>query len=84
MKEKNYNSKKRFLTKYYSYYRIKYARYLDDRRLFCNTYDLLSEALEEMRNLNSILLSCAFNDIFRKETELMDRIIHRFENQTTE
>lgn len=51
----------------------------DDRLIFCNTYKMLFEALDEMDNVNSTYIWVAFNAAVREDrAALMDEILVRF------
>lgn len=54
------------------------AGFKDDRWLFCNIYDLLMEATEAMRSVNSNYVWCAFNHEFSKDYDTLVAIKNRF------
>jgi hypothetical protein len=63
--------------KYYD----KWVNETDDRKLFCNQYELIIEALEDLKNVNSILLLSSFNIEFSERLKEMEQIIKRFESR---
>ena len=50
----------------------------DDRCIFCNIYDMLIESLEEMENVESNFVWCAFNEKFNEEFKTLKKIKQRF------
>ena len=50
----------------------------DDRKLFCNIYEQLSEALNAMSEVENLFVWSAFAKHFTAATKLMDEIAIRF------
>lgn len=50
----------------------------DDRKVFCNIYDMLVEACECMKSVSNNLIHVAFNRQFKEEEETLKEILLRF------
>lgn len=77
---KSVYKKERFLRVSFGYYYEIYKNYGDDRYLFCKIYDMLLEALEEMKNVRNLFIWCAFNDSFKEEVKTLQEIIEECED----
>lgn len=50
----------------------------DDRQLFCNMYNQILDAIDDLEFCKNPIMFCAFNDYVKKDYEVMNRIIERF------
>ena len=50
----------------------------DDRLLFCNMYEIMLEACNDMKKVKNNTIAVAFNRYFAEEMETMLRIYNRF------
>lgn len=50
----------------------------DDRGVFCNIYDMLMEALDDMKSVENSFIWVAFNNKFREEEKTLKEIKKRF------
>lgn len=50
----------------------------DDRRVYSNTYYILVEAVEEMKQIENQYILYAFNKQFNKDKSMLDDIEKRF------
>ena len=63
-------------TKYYKQWDAEGVK--DDRRVFCNMYEILKEALQASAEVTNNTIWVAFNEYFRKEERIMCEIVKRF------
>jgi hypothetical protein len=54
------------------------CNFQDDRQLFCNMYEILAEALDDMKNIKNNYIWVGFNYKFAADRETMDNILKRF------
>lgn len=52
----------------------------DDRRVFQNIYEMLTEAIVVMGAIDNTLIQVAFNQKFNEEIETLERIMNKFKN----
>lgn len=64
--------------------RATWEGYHDDRRIFCNLYDMLMAALDEMESVTSNLIWVAFNHQFKEDYEMLGRIRDNFAGKAGE
>ena len=50
----------------------------DDRRLYCDIFDMLTEALDDMQGVENNWVWAAFNEQFSKELKMLDQIKTNF------
>lgn len=60
--------------------RATWGEYKDDRKLFCNTYDMLMESLDVIETINNHLIWVGFNRQFSEEYSLLKKIHTKFIN----
>ena len=68
----------RMVKDFYGKYVPEFEGHEDDRKIFCNTYRMILDALEELPDEPAIFTKCAINNGIGKEMEMMDRIIYKF------
>lgn len=74
----SYEVKKKFMKAIYEPNYIEWKdKYHDDRLVYCNTYEMIMEALEAIKNIDNSLVWCGFNKIFNEEIEMLDDINER-------
>ena len=71
--------KLRVFNSIYGEYRKAYEGQHDDRGLYCNMFDIMTEALEAMRKVKNNTIWVAFNHHFREEQKTMCEIVKHFE-----
>lgn len=62
----------------YKKYRAEWENQDDDRRVFCNIYDMLIEACEDMKHVTNNFIWIAFNRRYNEELQTLDEILARF------
>lgn len=73
---KYYNICYEMLMKYQNtYYNWKDGNYSDYRRLFCNMYAMLREAVLELKDVDSIYIWNIFVKEFNKDCKLLDDLM---------
>ena len=55
-----------------------YEGFTDDRRLYCNTYNMLIEAIESLQDDPNVVVRCAMNNYINDELQMMARIKEHF------
>jgi len=76
-------NKELVLNNNYKMYRDKWGNTNDDRRLFCNTFDMIMESICYMqsmaqRGLINNYVMASFNKAIRNDRIILDQIIERF------
>lgn len=56
-------------------------KYHDDRLIFCNMYEQLMKAIDDMEHIESYCIRVGFNKEFKRETLTMIDIQNRFLNK---
>ena len=69
---------KKTLLEFYAKYVPEFEGHDDDRRIYCNTYKMLTRALEELPEEPESFTKCAMNKAINQELCMLDRIILRF------
>lgn len=72
------DTKIKLLNLLYGKYRKAWEDTGDDRKVFCNIYDMLIEACECMKSVRNNLIYVAFNRQFKDEEKMLKEILHRF------
>ena len=72
------DTKIKLLNLRYGKYRKAWEGTSDDRKVFCNIYDMLVEACECMKSVRNNLIHVAFNRQFKEEEETLKEILQRF------
>ncbi len=62
----------------YGKYRKAWEDTSDDRKIFCNTYDMLIEACECMKSVRNTLIHVVFNRQFNDEEKTLEEILQQF------
>lgn len=73
--------KRRYLKHNYEKCRKEYEGFNDDRRVFCNIYDILIEALNVMEKVDNNFIWVAFNNECEKDVETLNRIKDYFDSK---
>jgi len=69
---------KKTLLEYYAKYIPEFEDHDDDRLIYCNTYKMITKALDDLPEEPQVLVRCAMNKAINQELCMMDRIILRF------
>lgn len=67
----------------YGKYRKAWEDTTDDRKVFCNMYDMLIGACECMKSVGNNLIHVAFNRQFEDEERSLEKIVQRFTGEET-
>lgn len=59
-------------------YRDMWSDCCDDRKVFCNVFDLLEEAIYDMEIVSNIYIRVAFNEKFSQDWNSLEKIVSRF------
>ena len=71
-------SKKHTMETFYGKYLKEFEGYSDDRKIYCNTYEMIMKALESLPDDPQCYVRCAMNQTINNDMGMMDRIILRF------
>lgn len=66
--------------KFQKFYEEIRNKYDDDRQVFQNIYEMLTEAIVVMGAIDNTLIQVAFNQKFNEEIETLERIMNKFKN----
>lgn len=67
-----------FENRFKEYYDLWVGKFKDDRGLFCNTYEMVSEALVIHKNTSNVFVKVAIMNSIEKEEKMLRGIIKRF------
>lgn len=59
--------------------RNEYEKYTDDRRVFCNIYDMIMESLDVMETVDNDYIWCAFYEKYNEDFATLKEIKERFQ-----
>lgn len=76
--EKSAELKRNILRLNFGKMRKQFDCFDDDRKVFCNTYDMLMEAINAMETIENNLIWIAFNNQYHKEYSELQSIADRF------
>lgn len=71
-------AKKRCLKFKYEYILKNFKGYQDDRELAINTYNILLNMCDDMKNVKNVHIRTAVNKEIREQEKMLDGIIERF------
>ena len=80
MTEREYRAKRAMLN-YYKKNAEAWKDSYDDRRIYSNTYYMLVEAVEEMKQIENQYILYAFYKQFTKDKSMLDAIEKRFKGR---
>lgn len=80
-RKKSADLKRKHLKLNFKKFREQFDGFKDDRLIFCNTYDVLMEALNVMETVDNNLIWVAFNDKYKEEFEILEEIGERFKDR---
>lgn len=66
------------LLEHYAKYVPEFEDHEDDRKIYCNTYKMITEALKDLPEEPQVFVRCAMNKAINQELCMLDRIILRF------
>lgn len=76
--KKSADIKRQHLSFQFGKLRNQFECFNDDRKVFCNIYDMLMEAIDAMAIVENNLIWVAFNNEYRKEYSTLQSIADRF------